>query len=168
MNQLIFSKESIEKHYDQRKLDYSKLILTARKYNPRKLDEIVHALHIEVFEKIDCLTCGNCCLSLGPRISEKDIAKMAKYLRIKETELIDTYLKVDEDKDYIFRTMPCPFLGIDNYCSIYESRPKACREYPHTDRKKFYQLLNLSFKNARTCPAVQEIFDKLKVEIIKR
>jgi hypothetical protein len=45
----------------------------------------------------------------------------------------------------------------DNYCMVYESRPKACREYPHTDRKKFAQLLSLTEKNLDTCPAVLDI-----------
>jgi Fe-S-cluster containining protein len=58
--------------------------------------------------------------------------------------LVETYLLLDEEHDYVFRQQPCPFLGVDNYCSIYEVRPKACREYPHTDRDKFHQLLNLS------------------------
>lgn len=26
---------------------------------------------------------------------------------------------------------PCPHLGSDNLCTIHESRPKACREFPH-------------------------------------
>lgn len=46
------------------------------------------------------------------------------------------YLRVDEDNDKVFKSMPCPFLGEDNLCSIYDIRPKACREFPHTDRKK--------------------------------
>jgi Fe-S-cluster containining protein len=86
---------------------------------------------------------------------------MAKALRIKSYDVIQTYLRVDEDGDMVFKTMPCPFLGTDNYCSIYESRPKACREYPHTDRKRFYQIYNLSIKNASTCPIVYEVLEQL-------
>jgi uncharacterized protein len=52
----------------------------------------------------------------------------------------------------------------DNYCVVYESRPKACREYPHTDRKRFYQIMELSHKNCETCPVVYEIFEELKKE----
>lgn len=50
------------------------------------------------------------------------------------------------------------------YCSIYEDRPKACREYPHTDRKKFYQIHALTIKNAETCPAVFHTLEQLKQE----
>lgn len=135
------------------------------KKNHRKLEKMdlqVHALHEKHSARIDCLSCGNCCRSLGPRITDKDVERMAKALRMKAAEVVERYLRVDEDQDLVFRTMPCPFLGADNYCSIYESRPKACREYPHTDRKKFYQIYNLSVKNASTCPIVFEVLEDLQ------
>jgi hypothetical protein len=73
---------------------------------------------------------------------------------------------MDEDKDAVLKHAPCAFLGTDNYCSIYESRPNACREYPHTDRKKMHQILDLTMKNTLVCPAVLEITERLK-KIIK-
>lgn len=126
-----------------------------------KMDTIVQQLHDEVSEKIDCLTCANCCRSLGPAIYDKDIERMAKALRIKPSEVVSSYLRIDEDGDYVFKSMPCPFLMDDNYCSIYESRPKACREYPHTDRKNFEQIYKLTVKNASTCPIAYEVLCKL-------
>lgn len=126
-----------------------------------KMDTIVQQLHDEVFEKIDCLTCANCCRSLGPAIYDKDIERMAKALRIKPSEVVSSYLRIDEDGDYVFKSMPCPFLMDDNYCSIYESRPKACREYPHTDRKNFEQIYKLTVKNTSTCPIAYEVLCKL-------
>jgi Predicted Fe-S-cluster oxidoreductase len=125
------------------------------------MDTIVQQLHDEVSEKIDCLTCANCCRSLGPAIYDKDIERMAKALRIKPSEVVSSYLRIDEDGDYVFKSMPCPFLMNDNYCSIYESRPKACREYPHTDRKNFEQIYKLTVKNASTCPIAYEVLYKL-------
>lgn len=121
------------------------------------MDTIVHQLHVEVSDKIDCLTCASCCRSLGPAIYDKDIERMAKALRMKPSEVVSNYLRIDEDGDYVFKSMPCPFLMQDNYCSIYESRPKACREYPHTDRKNFEQIYKLTVKNADTCPIAYEV-----------
>lgn len=135
-----------------------------KKGKTRELDTVVHAFHEEEFEETDCLACGNCCRTLGPRITDKDIEKISKTLRLKPVEVIDRYLRIDEDNDYVFKTMPCPFLADDNYCFIYENRPKACREYPHTDRKKFYQIHGLTIKNAQTCPAVFNILERLKRE----
>ena len=126
-----------------------------------KMDLDVQRLHDKWSGRIDCLTCGNCCRSLGPRITDKDVERLAKALRMKTAAVEEHYLRVDEDGDLVFKSMPCPFLGADNYCSVYESRPKACREYPHTDRKKFYQLFKLSVKNAETCPIVYEVLNEL-------
>ena len=76
-------------------------------------------------------------------------------------------MRIDEDNDYVLKSVPCTFLGEDNCCSIYEVRPKACREYPHTDRIKQYQLLKLTQKNVEVCPGVYDIVEKLKPKLIK-
>jgi uncharacterized protein len=129
---------------------------------PGNLDGTVHRLHDEVFSKIYCLDCANCCKTLGPRITIKDIERISKFLNLKKETFTKTYLKIDEDGDFVFKNMPCPFLLQDSYCSIYDVRPKACAEYPHTNRRKFHQLLNLTLKNTSTCPAVYEIVEGLK------
>lgn len=79
----------------------------------------------------------------------------------KEFEI--NYLKRDEDDDLVLKSSPCTFLNEDNTCSIYEMRPQACREYPHTDRKKVIQVMNLTEKNMLICPAASKIlFDVRK------
>jgi hypothetical protein len=70
---------------------------------------------------------------------------------------IETYLTIDEDRDYVLQSTPCPFLGEDNKCFVYEHRPKACREYPHTNRKRMYQIMDITLKNTLVCPAVARI-----------
>ncbi len=139
-----------------------KAFFARNKQRLAKMDREILALHEEALEEINCLECGNCCRTLGPLILPKDVDVMARALRLKPTDFMEKYLRTDEDRDMVFRQMPCPFLGIDNYCSIYENRPKACREYPHTDRKKFYQIYALSMKNAETCPIVFRVLEKLK------
>jgi Fe-S-cluster containining protein len=132
--------------------------------NKKKLEGMdlqVHGLHNRISAKIDCLSCGNCCRTLGPRITDKDVERMAKTLRMKINEFVDKYLCIDEDNDMVFKSLPCPFLAADNYCTIYEARPKSCREYPHTDRKRFYQIYSLSIQNAQTCPIVYEVLNEL-------
>jgi uncharacterized protein len=133
-----------------------------KKKKPKNLDEIVHQIHNEVWEEVDCLTCANCCKTLGPRLTNLDIERMGKALKLKTNQVIEKYLRIDEDGDLVFKMMPCPFLLDDNYCLIYMARPKACREYPHTDRKKIIQVLNETAKNTFTCPAVFEVVERLK------
>jgi len=129
-----------------------------------EVDDLFQRLHEEVFEEINCLDCANCCSTISPIITHRDIDRVAKALRIKPSEVVERYLGIDEDNDYVYRNQPCPFLGSDNYCSIYNDRPKACREYPHTDRRKIQQLFNLTLKNAKVCPAVFLILEKAKKE----
>ena len=126
-----------------------------------KMDTIVHQLHDKISDQIDCLSCANCCKSLGPAIYDKDIERIGKALRMKPSDVVSAYLRMDEDGDYVFKSIPCPFLMPDNYCSIYENRPKACREYPHTDRKKFEQIYKLTVKNSETCPIAYQVLWEL-------
>ena len=134
-----------------------KRINKLKKINPRMLDKWFHEAHDDAFSRIDCLECGNCCRTTGPLLTDKDIQRLAAHLGMKDVEFSDRYVRVDEDGDQIFKSMPCPFLGEDNYCSVYDSRPKACRDYPHTDRVKQHQLLDLHLKNIMICPAVEDV-----------
>jgi hypothetical protein len=139
-----------------------KFLRQLKKVNARTLDDTVHTIHEEVFEETDCLQCANCCKTTSPIFYQKDIERLAKHLRVKPQQFIEQYLHIDEDNDYVLNAAPCPFLGADNYCSVYDSRPTACREYPHTDRKRFYQITELTYKNTLVCPAVLEIVNRLK------
>lgn len=133
-----------------------------KKKPPKNLDYMMQELHEEEFERTDCLQCANCCKTTGPLFTNADIERIAKHFRMKPQQFIDTYLQIDEDNDYVLQRVPCAFLGHDNYCSIYEVRPKACREYPHTDRKKFHQITNLTLKNTAICPAAFHIVEAMK------
>jgi Fe-S-cluster containining protein len=126
------------------------------------VDNAFHDTHQEVFEEMDCLTCANCCKTTSPIFYPNDIDRVAKALQMKPGAFIEKYLRVDEDNDFVLQASPCPFLQADNACSVYEDRPKACREYPHTNRKKMVQILDLTQKNSVICPAVFEIVERLK------
>ncbi len=146
-----------DKHNENKKF-FAKL----KKKPPKKLDETMQVLHDEEFERTDCLECANCCKTTGPLFTDRDVERIAKFFRMKPQKFEETYLRRDEDGDLVLQEVPCTFLGADNYCSIYEVRPKACREYPHTDRKKFQQISNLTLKNVAICPAAYNIVEKMK------
>lgn len=137
-------------------------IATLKKMRKGDVDKLIHGLHEQSFETIDCLECANCCTTTGPLLTDKDINRIAKHLKLKPVQFIYNYLKIDEDNDYVFNSMPCPFLGDDNYCNIYEDRPKACREYPHTDRVNQQGILSITRKNVTLCPAVAQIFVQIE------
>ena len=129
---------------------------------PKNLDYVMQELHDSEFKKTDCLECANCCKTTGPLFTDKDVERIAKHFKMKTQQFINQYLRLDEDNDYVLQNVPCTFLGSDNYCAIYDVRPKACREYPHTDRKKFQQISNLTLKNVAICPAAYNIVEEMK------
>ncbi len=118
-------------------------------------------LHEEAFSKIDCLDCAACCKNYSPRFKGPDIRRISKHLKMKETEFTEKYLRVDEDEDYVAQTKPCPFLGTDNFCSIYDVRPSDCHRFPYTDEDVILKRQKLTLTNASFCPAVYYVLDKL-------
>jgi len=146
-----------DKHNENKKF-FDKL----KKKTPKNLDYIMQDLHEQEFKRTDCLECANCCKITGPLFTDKDIERISKHFKLKPQQFISQYLRMDEENDYVLQNVPCSFLGADNYCSIYEVRPKACSEFPHTDRKKFQQISNLTLKNVAICPAAFNIVEEMK------
>ncbi len=118
-------------------------------------------LHEEAFSKIDCLQCANCCKNYSPRFKTPDIKRISKHLKMRESDFIDTYLKVDEDGDFVVKSTPCPFLGANNLCSIYEQRPSDCQRFPYTDEDVFIKRQQLTLKNSTFCPITYYVLEKL-------
>lgn len=155
----------LEKHRllaTSRAKENRKFLNALKKADSRKLDDTVHNLHEEVFATTNCLHCANCCKTTSPIFYQGDIERLAKRLRMRPSAFITKYLRIDEDGDYVVIRPPCPFLLPDNHCSVYDDRPRACREYPHTNRRKMIQILDLTYRNTHVCPAVLEIVEGLK------
>ena len=119
------------------------------------------ALNDEAFEKIDCLSCAACCKNYSPRFKTPDIKRISKHLKMRESEMIEAYLKLDEDGDYVVKQTPCPFLGSDNYCSIYEVRPSDCERFPYTNEDVLIKRQHITLKNVTFCPIVFTVMEKL-------
>ncbi|TVR39982.1 MAG: YkgJ family cysteine cluster protein [Cryomorphaceae bacterium] len=149
------------------KKQHRKLVQKLQAMPSSKADELIHEAHEDVFACTDCLQCANCCKTTGPLFTDKDIERIARYLKMRPAAFIERYLRVDEDRDYVLQKVPCAFLGADNYCSIYDVRPKACREYPHTDRRNMQEIMSLTLKNAAVCPAVLNILELVREKVGK-
>ncbi|MFI5151941.1 MAG: YkgJ family cysteine cluster protein [Chitinophagales bacterium] len=131
------------------------------KANKNKLLKELPGLHQEAFEKIDCLQCANCCKNYSPRFKTPDIKRIAKHLKIKEGEFIETYLRLDEEGDYVVKSTPCPFLEKTNHCRIYEVRPSDCVRFPYTDEDVIFKRQQLTLKNSGFCPIVYHVLEAL-------
>lgn len=146
---------------NHRKLRFQKLFSALRKRRSSADDQAIAEIHDAVFSNTDCLQCAQCCKSYPPILEGPDIKRIARHLNLSEAQFMGNYLIMDEDGDWVMYTTPCPFLQSDNKCQIYDVRPKACREYPHTNRKKIYQIEALTLVNATICPAVSPILERM-------
>ena len=154
--------EELPEKAKEKWLENKKYFAKLKKKQRKRLDILMNEIHDEEFERTDCLSCANCCKTTSPIFTEKDISRIAKFLKMKEDKFIDQYLQRDTDDFMVLKTAPCSFLDQDNSCFIYDVRPKACSEYPHTNRKKFIQLTELTLNNTEVCPAVFNIVETLK------
>jgi Fe-S-cluster containining protein len=151
-----------------RKKQIRQLLDKLQKLHSKEVDEYFHEEHEEIFKKIDCLKCANCCKTTGPLFTQKDIERIARHFKQKPGEFIDQYLRIDEDKDYVLKSTPCIFLDQANYCTIYSIKPKACGEFPHTDRRNMKEIQKLTYNNALVCPAVSTILENIEAKLIKK
>ncbi len=118
-------------------------------------------LHEEAFSKVDCLDCAACCKNYSPRFKTPDLKRIAKHLKLKEGDFIDRYLVIDNEGDYVVKSKPCPFLSVNNFCSIYEVRPSDCARFPYTDEDVLIKRPAITLKNATFCPITYFVLEKL-------
>lgn len=166
------------------------MFLHKLKFPPRgvKPDKLAAALHEEAFKVVDCTRCANCCKTLNIEFKHEDVGRIAAQLGIERAELIDRYLKPAKDpyyaefpqraesepreetppkepESYFAKARPCPFLGADDRCTIYEIRPTVCREYPHTDEPDFATRTMPHAENAVACPAVYYVVERMRERV---
>lgn len=134
-----------------------------KKANKNKVLKVLPDLHEAAFEKVNCLECANCCKNYSPRFKMPDIKRISKVLGMKETAFIDQYLQMDNEGDYVVKSTPCPFLGSDNFCSIYDHRPSDCARFPYTDEDVLLKRPHITLKNSSFCPAVYYVLENLMV-----
>ena len=147
-----FSKESSSEYPTNKKVK-DKIKAT----RPKNLDAKFHQAHEQVFEKLDCLDCANCCKTTSPILIHTDIDRLSKVFRMRSSEFIDSYLFRDEEGDYVFKGAPCPFLGADNGCLVYEDRPSLQR-IPTYKSKEYAWYFGLNLKKYAGLPGCSQNF----------
>jgi len=153
--------KKILERVEKKKAPIRKALGELKKQRRLNLDDLFAGEHEKAFREIDCLSCANCCSSLGPRITDRDIDRLARAARMKAGDVVRTWLEIDDEGDYVYRNLPCPFLGGDNYCLYYDARPEACRRYPYTDRRNVKGYLGTLVKDMAVCPAVALVMERI-------
>ncbi len=127
-----------------------------------QLDGVVRETTDAVWKQIDCTACANCCKTLQIVVDNKDIARLAAHVGSSVRDFTRRYIGVADDKSKYFNATPCPFLGADNRCTVYEHRPQACRDYPYLHEAHFRSRTLSMIENAASCPIVFNVWDSLK------
>ncbi len=141
--------------------------LKASPLSVEQLDKLVLQTTDQVWAKVDCTACGNCCKHIGPVLDQQDAERLAARLGMTIEALVEKYLKPEEDPDeagdrWEMRVRPCPLLDKDNRCTVYEDRPASCRGYPYLHDADFVFRLLGTLERASTCPIVFEVLERLK------
>ncbi|MFZ1751052.1 MAG: YkgJ family cysteine cluster protein [Saprospiraceae bacterium] len=142
--------------------EVSKQYLHEIKYNKiSDFDTILQDTHRQVFDKVDCLQCANCCRTIPAMITDEDIRRISKHLKISSKSFKKRHVLDDTYSGMTLNGVPCRFLNGDNTCAIYEVRPEACRRYPHTDEKEYPNRIQLNLQNTLVCPAAYLVLKQL-------
>ena len=122
----------------------------------------------QIEDQTDCTQCANCCRVATVQLSERDVEKMAKFLRIKPSQFLRDYTMQSEEEGLILKRTEsgCVFLS-GNECTIYESRPRTCVDFPHLVRGSG-SFLNRMWQmpdRATYCPIVYNSLEAFKEEV---
>lgn len=132
------------------------------KEQPRGLDKIAAATDKEVWQETDCLTCANCCKTMSPTYTTADIKRISAHLEMTPDDFKKKWLRKDRGGDWLNKTEPCQFLNLENnYCAIYEVRPKDCAGFPHHTKRRMVDYMHVYKQNVEYCPATYKLVEKM-------
>lgn len=141
-----------------------RLHLKSRDYPDRRFRRIAEGIE----EEIDCRACANCCKVAATPVTERDVERLAKHLRIRMAEFVQRYTTPEPEGNGLIlqRTEKgCVFLD-GNDCTVYEERPHTCADFPHVVRgagsitRRMWQFID----RACYCPIVYNTLEAFKDE----
>jgi Fe-S-cluster containining protein len=100
--------------------------------------------------KYDCFKCpGYCCTYDEIQVTDFDLRRMAKGFGLTEAQVERRYTKKAADgsrimrhrKDHIFESACVHFDTENRRCTIYEHRPKICRDFPGEPRCGYFDFM---------------------------
>ena len=126
------------------------------------LDTFVVKTDKEVWKEVDCLGCANCCKTMSPTYSNKDVMRISNHLGMTQKAFREKWLYKDRAGDWINKKQPCQFLNLKtNMCSIYSVRPTDCAGFPHHTKRKVIDYIHVYKQNIEYCPATYKIVEKM-------
>ncbi len=131
------------------------------RFNIKNFDHIVAQMSDEAFAEIDCLKCGNCCRTTGPKMTDSEIRRACKAAGLDQESFKAKALKHDDELGWMLVAPPCPFLRDDNACDIFDARPRDCDDFPYMRDRGIQRSLGRLAFNTTFCPAAYVIAEKI-------
>jgi len=131
---------------------------------PKELDKMALLVSRNVWKEVDCLSCANCCKTMSPTFTVKDVKRISAHLGMQPLAFREKYLYLEKkDNDWMNTQQPCQFLNLTtNMCSIYEVRPADCAGFPHLTKKRMVDYIHIHKQNVQYCPATFKMVEKMK------
>jgi len=134
--------------------------------NSNSIDDLVFRLNDEISLQVDCTQCGNCCRSLMINVDEVDATRLSKHLQLDKEDFYNRYVERSSQGSLaVMNAIPCHFLH-ENKCTVYEARPKECREFPGLHHPGFTKRLFTIFMHYGRCPIIYNVVERLKDEVM--
>jgi len=147
----------------RRKTALRSFLTKLEKNPPKKLDEITATVEKELWKEIDCLSCANCCKTMSPTFTPKDIKRISAHLHMTPAAFKEKWLYLDKrENDWMNKSQPCQFLDLStNKCSIYEVRPADCAGFPHHTKRRMIDYMHVYKQNVEYCPATYKMVERM-------
>ncbi|MDR3713041.1 MAG: YkgJ family cysteine cluster protein [Puia sp.] len=135
---------------------------------PRDLVAITLEADKKAWEQTDCLDCANCCKTMSPTYTGKDIRRISAHLGMTQKAFREKWLYKDRTGDWMNVKQPCQFLDLEtNKCDIYSVRPRDCAGFPHHTKKKIADYVHMYKQNIEYCPATYRMVERIREELGK-
>ena len=133
---------------------------------PRGLKRAAGEADKASWQRTDCLDCANCCKTMSPTYTRKDIRRISAHLGMKESAFRQKWLYKDKTGDWMNVKQPCQFLDpATNLCKIYAVRPRDCAGFPHHHKKMGPDYMHMFKQNVEYCPATYRMVEELMARI---
>jgi Fe-S-cluster containining protein len=129
-----------------------------------ELDALVDAIAAAILPFIDCTACANCCRAIAVGLTPEDMLPLAAVLESTPQRITTDYVDRKAGARWgewgVFHESPCPLLR-GKRCSVYDSRPQSCRDYP-AFTPDFRWLKDEIIRGAGQCPIIFNVIERLK------
>ena len=121
----------------------------------------------DIQQQMDCTSCANCCRYSVVPVSKQEIERIAAHIGVTVETVVRVYTVPDPDTSgsrvLLNSSKGCAFLD-GNLCTIYEARPKACRDFPHVTVGNHSLGARLSSQGrwAPLCPIIYNALEAFK------